>query len=320
MAKEVNKFILEGEELEFTDSKAREDLSTLDTKVDSNFDLLDGKIDTEAGILDSKIDTQVGILDGKIEDVDDKCDNNYDDLNEKIGTQGVPAGGTTGQMLTKSSNSDYATGWENAPKGIPAGGSSGQILSKSSASDYDVDWVNAPSPGANSAYIAPTLTSLTLTDGMSKGFLFIYNGVLYKTNKLLSIGTTIDLQNDCEEVPTLGDFLTDQINDTISVTLGNVTLSHNIIRNGQCTSLSLLIQNVTMNSFYETMATLPEQYRPKNNIYITILGRDTQYGTATTKYYPAILLIERTGELSLQCNNDFINNVKYISWALQWEV
>lgn len=58
--------------------------------------------------------------------------------------QGLPAGGTTGQVLAKSSNSNYAVQWVSAPQGVPTGGTTGQILSKSSNSDYAVQWTDAP--------------------------------------------------------------------------------------------------------------------------------------------------------------------------------
>ncbi len=55
----------------------------------------------------------------------------------------VPAGGATGQVLAKKSDTDFDTEWrtESAQQqGIPTGGSSGQVLAKASASDYDVTW------------------------------------------------------------------------------------------------------------------------------------------------------------------------------------
>ena len=55
----------------------------------------------------------------------------------------VPAGGTTGQVLSKKSDTDFDTEWrtESAQQqGIPAGGGLGQVLAKASASDYDVSW------------------------------------------------------------------------------------------------------------------------------------------------------------------------------------
>lgn len=55
----------------------------------------------------------------------------------------LPTGGTTGQVLAKKSNTNYDVEWVT-PRGIPSGGSSGQILAKSSNSDYAVGWITAP--------------------------------------------------------------------------------------------------------------------------------------------------------------------------------
>ena len=56
-------------------------------------------------------------------------------------TGGVaPAGGTAGQVLTKTSDENYALGWANSQTGIPAGGGAGQFLTKKSDANYDVGW------------------------------------------------------------------------------------------------------------------------------------------------------------------------------------
>ena len=52
---------------------------------------------------------------------------------------GIPAAGTTGQALVKTSNTDYAVNWATI-LGIPTGGSTDQVLSKNSATDHDVSW------------------------------------------------------------------------------------------------------------------------------------------------------------------------------------
>jgi hypothetical protein len=57
---------------------------------------------------------------------------------------GVPAGGTTGQALTKNTASNYDTGWSTINP-IPAGGTTGQVLTKNSNTDYDTSW---QTPGA----------------------------------------------------------------------------------------------------------------------------------------------------------------------------
>ena len=56
---------------------------------------------------------------------------------------GVPSGGTTGQVLVKSNNTDYATEWDDI-SGIPSGGTVGQVLTKTSATDYAASWENIP--------------------------------------------------------------------------------------------------------------------------------------------------------------------------------
>lgn len=59
---------------------------------------------------------------------------------------GVPAGGLTDQVLTKTSDSvDYATAWGDVPpasNGLPTGGTTGQVLTKSSTTDYAAGWVD----------------------------------------------------------------------------------------------------------------------------------------------------------------------------------
>jgi hypothetical protein len=50
----------------------------------------------------------------------------------------VPAGGTTGQALTKWGDGDYQTAWSSAA--LPAGGSTRMVLTKTSGQDYAVAW------------------------------------------------------------------------------------------------------------------------------------------------------------------------------------
>ena len=63
---------------------------------------------------------------------------------------GVPAGGTTGQVLKKKSNTDYDTEWsdEEGGVGVPAGGTTGQVLKKKSNTDYDTEWSDEEGGGA----------------------------------------------------------------------------------------------------------------------------------------------------------------------------
>ena len=53
----------------------------------------------------------------------------------------LPSGGTTGQVLTKTSTGEE---WSDAPSGLPEGGAEGQILEKTSSG---AAWVDAPESG-----------------------------------------------------------------------------------------------------------------------------------------------------------------------------
>ena len=56
--------------------------------------------------------------------------------------QGVPAGGTVGQVLEKIDSADYNTQWSTPSSGgdLPAGGAAKTMLRKTSATDYDAEW------------------------------------------------------------------------------------------------------------------------------------------------------------------------------------
>jgi predicted RecA/RadA family phage recombinase len=61
------------------------------------------------------------------------------------GGLGVPAGGSQGQVLAKSTNSNYDTAWVDPSIGVPAGGSIGQFLVKKTNTNYDTIWQDLPS-------------------------------------------------------------------------------------------------------------------------------------------------------------------------------
>lgn len=56
---------------------------------------------------------------------------------------GIPAGGSTGQVLQKSSGEDYALEWGTIT-GIPTGGTDGQALLKDGTKEYAVKWGSLP--------------------------------------------------------------------------------------------------------------------------------------------------------------------------------
>jgi hypothetical protein len=60
-------------------------------------------------------------------------------LSALIAGGSVPTGGTTGQVLAKTSNTNFATGWVTI-NGIPSGGTTGQVLAKTSGTDYAASW------------------------------------------------------------------------------------------------------------------------------------------------------------------------------------
>lgn len=45
---------------------------------------------------------------------------------------GIPSGGTTKQVLTKNSATDYDAGWDDVPVGVPSGGAENQVLTADS--------------------------------------------------------------------------------------------------------------------------------------------------------------------------------------------
>lgn len=68
----------------------------------------------------------------------------------------VPAGGTTGQVLSKASNADYNLGWVSIPNDLPTGGTAGQFLVKNSGTNYDAVWTTP-------ATLFPTRDTATVT-------------------------------------------------------------------------------------------------------------------------------------------------------------
>ena len=55
---------------------------------------------------------------------------------------GVPTGGTVGQLLVKTTNSNYGTDWTSV---VPTGGIKGQFLAKKSNANFDTEWGNVAS-------------------------------------------------------------------------------------------------------------------------------------------------------------------------------
>ena len=91
-------------------------------------------------------------------DKGDKGDTGAAGTNGTNGTngQGVPTGGTTGQILAKTSNADFATQWIAAPSG--GGGSS-------------TPWYWNPPVAADFTLLSGDANSLTLTNDADVGLM-----------------------------------------------------------------------------------------------------------------------------------------------------
>ena len=76
-------------------------------------------------------------------------------------TVGIPSGGTPGQSLKKTSDTDYEADWGNIEISgtLPSGGTSGKVLSKKSSTNYDAEWRSAaevPTGGLSGQVLAKT--------------------------------------------------------------------------------------------------------------------------------------------------------------------
>jgi len=80
--------------------------------------------------------------------------------------QGLPAGGTAGQILTKQTEQDYAATWmDPANGGVPAGGTVGPALIKASDQAQDVTWGNLPAGVPAGGTTGQVLKKLSENDG-----------------------------------------------------------------------------------------------------------------------------------------------------------
>lgn len=98
---------------------------------------VDGDVDiTEVVFTSSQItynNSNSGLTSTNVQDAIDEVQENVENV--------LPSGGTTGQVLTKTSTGEE---WSDAPSGLPEGGTEGQILEKTSSG---AAWVDAPESG-----------------------------------------------------------------------------------------------------------------------------------------------------------------------------
>lgn len=146
----------------------------------ADFILLDGEVGGNTTFYDFFVniliitDTTIILSRGQIDAKDVRLtDMTYSDVQSAIEElQGnieniFPSGGTTGQVLTKTSTGEE---WSDAPSGLPEGGTEGQILEKTSSG---AAWVDAPESGltqeqADARYLQ--LTGGTLTGDIMASF------------------------------------------------------------------------------------------------------------------------------------------------------
>lgn len=98
----------------------------------------------------------------------------------------LPSGGTTGQVLTKTSTGEE---WSDAPSGLPEGGTEGQILEKTSSG---AAWVDAPESGltqeqADERYLQ--LTGGTMTGDIMASFGQDFGILFNESDNRIEIGS-----------------------------------------------------------------------------------------------------------------------------------
>lgn len=151
--KELNKFILNGEEISVADSSARATAEEAES--------LANVANAKAEAVDAELTRQVGILDNKIESVDDKADNYYNTLDQKIDSQGDTLEGMLDNLndtLTLKIND----------QGVPPGGTDGQILAKDGSTNYQTKWVTQAQPTPVESEIDDSITASNRTWSSSK--------------------------------------------------------------------------------------------------------------------------------------------------------
>lgn len=83
-------------------------------------------------------------------------------------TNGIPTGGTAGQIIEKVDGTDYNVQWTDAPaasNGLPTGGTAGQVLKKVDATDYNVTWGDESSNATSLLTKAINISDFTGKDG-----------------------------------------------------------------------------------------------------------------------------------------------------------
>lgn len=89
------------------------------------------------------------------------------DVGAAASNRGMPSGGTTGQVLSKSSGTDYAVSWTTPTVNhdLPTGGTNNQMLVKNGSTNYAAKWVNQPTIPSSPAGVGIKIGQYTPTHG-----------------------------------------------------------------------------------------------------------------------------------------------------------
>ena len=94
-----------------------------------------------------------------------EIDDLLDKANNMDSSAQVPVGGTSGQVLTKKTGTDFDAEWKTPGVALPTGGTAEQILTKNSATDGDASWKDAPIALPDGGYSGQVLTKNSSTSG-----------------------------------------------------------------------------------------------------------------------------------------------------------
>jgi hypothetical protein len=155
---------------------------------------------------------------------------------------GIPAAGTSGQVLRKVDGTNYNTQW--ADNGLPAGGTSGQSLVKNSSTSGDASWVNyIPTGGTAGQYL-----------GKRSGTSFDTVWTAGTTPVYLSVN-----KNSAQSIPfstetTLLDWNGTQVNNTPSAWNSSTGTFTCPTAGTYDISLSLMLSNVSPDNIFKEFA------------------------------------------------------------------
>lgn len=181
-----------------------------------------GEIDSRAVVFDSLYSSDLG-------------DNVEDAINELYENKlRAPKGGTTGQVLTKTSTGEE---WSDAPSGLPEGGAEGQILEKTSSG---AAWVDKPESGltqeqADARYLQLTGGTLTNTLNFNIGS-YGFGTMLKATTQNGDVGI---VANDKQNVTVMANDLYVQID-------GGATTSNKVVVQGDLDEIKATSVPVTL--------------------------------------------------------------------------